>query len=216
MCLAAVAVSFSGTGHAAAGNVTDRVIDSAHVLTAALWAGGLVALTAASLASTERPDRTVWARFSRLALAAVILLVATGVLNAVLRLQSVTDLWQTGYGRVLAVQVILVVAAVTGGALSRRTLRLGTEPTSTVPVEAVATVAVLAITAALGTMAPPPKSPSASSGSPASQAPEIVTMSLGSGRSARLNIDPVGTTGSTFHLELRGSSGVPATARAPS
>ena len=213
VCLAAVAVSFSGTGHAATGGIVDRVVDTVHVAAAGLWVGGLVVLAAASVSPADRPDRAAWARFSRLALGAVVLLIATGVLNSVLRLSSVDDLWQTGYGRVLAAKVLLVIAAVAGGALSRRALRRGVDPTRTVPLEAVATVAVVAITAVLGTMAPPPVLATTSGGTPTSEATEVVTIDLGSGRSANLHIDPATTAGSTLHLELRGSSGVPATAR---
>jgi copper transport protein len=213
VCLAAVAVSFSGTGHAAAGGIGERVVDTVHVAAAGVWVGGLVVLAAASVPPALGPDALAWARFSRLALRAVVLLVATGVLNSVLRLSSVDDLWQTGYGRVLATKILLVMAALAGGALSRRALRRGADPTRTVPLEAVATVAVVAITAVLGTMAPPPALATTSGGTPTSEASEVVSIDLGSGRSAHVHIDPATTAGSTLHLELRGSSGVPATAR---
>jgi copper transport protein len=62
-------------------------------------------------------------------------------------------------------------------------------------------------------MAPPPALATTSGGTPTSEASEVVSIDLGSGRSAHVHIDPATTAGSTLHLELRGSSGVPATAR---
>ena len=63
--------------------------------------------------SPGRIARASWARsstrFSRLALAAVAVLVATGILNSVLDLASVSDLWRTTYGRVLSTKITLLV-----------------------------------------------------------------------------------------------------------
>ena len=60
-------------------------------------------------------------RFSPFALAAVILLVATGAVQTIVHLESVSNLWDAGCGRALAVKiraVVLVLVAI--GAAQRR------------------------------------------------------------------------------------------------
>jgi copper transport protein len=95
-----------------------------HLLAVAVWVGGLAALVilgASAWSAVPREDRNglvrqLVPRFSRLALAAVAVLVATGVLNAVLDLAALSDLWRTPYGRVLSVKIALLVVALAFGA----------------------------------------------------------------------------------------------------
>jgi copper transport protein len=90
-----------------------------HLLAVGVWVGGLGALVVLggpgwrSLAPDERlPVLTeLVARFSRVAVVAAAVVVASGVLNAVLDLAEVTDLWRTGYGRVVLAKVVLVLVA---------------------------------------------------------------------------------------------------------
>ncbi|MCA1846233.1 MAG: copper resistance protein CopC/CopD, partial [Actinobacteria bacterium] len=95
-----------------------------HLLAVSIWVGGLAALVvlgASAWSSVLREDRNglvrqVVTRFSRLALGAVGVLVASGVLNAVLDLAALSDLWRTTYGRVLSAKIALLVVALAFGA----------------------------------------------------------------------------------------------------
>jgi copper transport protein len=95
-----------------------------HLLAVSTWVGGLAALAVlgASAWSAVPPEsrngllRQVVPRFSRLALAAVAVLVATGTVNAFLDLASVSDLWDTTYGRVLSTKIVLLAVALAFGA----------------------------------------------------------------------------------------------------
>ena len=95
-----------------------------HLLAVSIWVGGLlalVALGASAWSAVPREDRNglvrhVVQRFSRLALGAVGVLVATGTLNAVLDLAAVSDLWRTPYGKVLSAKIVLLAVALAFGA----------------------------------------------------------------------------------------------------
>lgn len=107
-----------------AGHALDRgrswievVADLLHVGAASLWLGGLVAL---ALALKARADRAgVLRRFSNLALVSVLVLAATGVVRALSELDSVSQLWSTGYGRVLLVKTGLLTGLVAIGWVNR-------------------------------------------------------------------------------------------------
>jgi putative copper export protein len=56
--------------------------------------------------------REVLDRFGRIALPAFVVVVTAGAANALIELGSVSQLWQTAYGRVLIVKIALVSAIV--------------------------------------------------------------------------------------------------------
>jgi copper transport protein len=95
-----------------------------HLLAVSIWVGGLAALVvlgASAWSAVPREDRNglvrqVVPRFSRLALGAVAVLVATGTVNAVLDLAALSDLWRTPYGRVLSAKIALLAVALALGA----------------------------------------------------------------------------------------------------
>ena len=95
-----------------------------HLLAVSTWVGGLAALVvlgASAWSAVAREDRNalvraVVTRFSRLALVAVAVLVATGTLNSFLDLAAVSDLWDTTYGRVLSTKIVLLAVALAFGA----------------------------------------------------------------------------------------------------
>ena len=88
-----------------------------HVLSAGIWAGGVLAL------ATLRPPegwrsleaKTLLARFGRIAFLAFALTALTGVLRATEQLHDVSDLWSTTYGVVLSLKTVgvLVMLALT-------------------------------------------------------------------------------------------------------
>jgi copper transport protein len=123
---AGLALAVANMGHARTeGNPTLGVPSAAiHLLAVAVWVGGLAALVvlgASAWSAVPRPDRNplvrrLVTRFSRLALAAVAVLVVTGTLNSLLDLAAVSDLWRTTYGRVLSTKIVLLGVALVFGA----------------------------------------------------------------------------------------------------
>jgi copper transport protein len=180
VALVAAAVTFSGTGHAAAsGEWTDRLVDLVHVLAAATWVGGLLTLVVLSFATGIRPGVRAFQRFSRLAMASVLVIVATGTLNALLRLDAWSQLWDTGYGRLLSVKLILVAAVLATANFSRVAVGRAEAPWRPVRVEAVGTVAILAVTSVLTLTAPPPSGQAVESSTGHGHGPvDTVTVSM--------------------------------------
>jgi len=83
---------------------------AAHALAAALWCGALAALV------LTVDHRGQWARvlprFSQLSLACVIALLVGGVLAALVTLGTPSQLYTTGYGRLLSAKVVVTVLLV--------------------------------------------------------------------------------------------------------
>ncbi|MDR7276481.1 cytochrome c oxidase assembly protein [Catenuloplanes atrovinosus] len=106
------------TGHAAgAGNHQLAVTSLAmHVLGAALWAGGLIALL------TVRRNRALpaaLARYSHLALICFVAVAVSGVINGAVRLGG--D-WRTAYGALLAAKLVALLGLGAIGAAHRRAM----------------------------------------------------------------------------------------------
>jgi putative copper resistance protein D len=102
------------TGHSAAGGAHDIATSSLlyHLVAAALWVGGLVALLA-HLAPRGEHAGLACTRFSRLALVCWIVMAASGVINALVRVSP--DQLATTYGLlVLGKMAALVVLGVIG------------------------------------------------------------------------------------------------------
>jgi copper transport protein len=92
----------------------ELVVDILHIVAAAAWFGGL-----AQLAFVLRHDPDSGRRFSVLAVGAVVGLAATGVARALSELDSVSQVWSTGYGRLLIVKTGLLAALVSLGWINR-------------------------------------------------------------------------------------------------
>jgi copper transport protein len=145
----------SATGHAVAGPQTEALSmpgDVAHVVAAAIWIGGVAALVLvapvvlrpAEAAARRAALGAMARRFAPLALGAVALLAATGLVRAVGELGAVSQLWTTGYGRALIVKTALFVLAVGLAALNRARLGGGAlRPELGILVVLVGVVAVL-------------------------------------------------------------------------
>lgn len=107
------------TGHAAGAGNHQLAVSSlvVHVVSAALWAGGIVAML------LVRPRRLLIdaaSAFSRLALVCYILVAVSGVANAAVRLGGFSTLFGSGYG-VLVVGKLAAIAGLGGfGLLHRR------------------------------------------------------------------------------------------------
>ena len=111
-------------GHAAAVQPSAGAIfaDAIHVLSAAMWAGGILAL-----ATLRPPDgwrgleaRALLDRFGGVALIAFAVTALTGVLRASDELHDVNGLWTTPYGEVLALKTVGVAAMLAFSVLAWR------------------------------------------------------------------------------------------------
>ena len=176
--LAALALAaLAAGGHSAAVEPSAAVAiaaDVGHLLAAGVWAGALPALVVLLRAASRdagadaRPYAVVAARrFSRAALALVLVLLTSGVVIAAAQVGSVGALLGTRYGRLLMVKLALVLVALTAATLARRRVlpALGGDAATigrpsmrrlgrTVLVEAVCALAILAVVTLLG-VAPP-------------------------------------------------------------
>lgn len=213
-------VTVTAGGHAVTGRApaTGFATTVLHLGAMAIWCGGLVMLVAVA------PRAQVWtaaARFSTIALGAVVTLAATGTVNAIRQgaLGGLTDTW---YGRWLLIKIGLVIGLVAIATRSRSTVRSVLRPAvaspavvtgsvgaaaappdppprvlrTTVVVELVGIVAVLAATAGLVNSPPPRAEASSASSAPASVA---VTQD---GVSAQFVVDPPVTGGTTMHVTI--------------
>ncbi|WP_433279676.1 cytochrome c oxidase assembly protein [Pseudonocardia xinjiangensis] len=153
------------TGHSAGGGAHDLASDSLvlHVLAASLWVGGLVAVI--GVATMRGPDRsaalaTAVPRFSRLALVCWLVLAATGVVNALVRIPF-SALVGSGYGALVFAKAAALILLGALGAAHRRSsvgpasrgetralLRLG-------GVEVLLMLGTIGLAVALGRSAPP-------------------------------------------------------------
>jgi copper transport protein len=137
----ALALTWAVAEHAAAGIQVPLAMTSAvlHLLAMAVWLGGLAALFTALYRAPDQLPAAAVTRFSRLALAAVAVLVVTGAYQSWRGLGSLGALTSTPYGRLLTVKLVAVVLLLTAAAFSRRwTARLAvpaevTPPDVTVP-----------------------------------------------------------------------------------
>ena len=126
-CLALVLVwSYPLSGHQATepnASLVGQVADWVHLVTAMLWAGGV--LTLAVVVWPLAPDmrRTAFLRFSRIAIVLVAVLVIAGTVVAIERLPHLADLWQTSYGTTLMVKVALVLVALAWGGIHHAFVR---------------------------------------------------------------------------------------------
>lgn len=134
-------------------------IDWVHVLAAGAWGGGLIVLAAtapavvrATTAEARGPLlRGVVRRFTRIALIALAALVATGVVAALILTGSITELWQSSWGRILIAKVVVVIAAVATAGVVRRAAGSFARA---VQIEALLIVVAIALTGTLTGLAP--------------------------------------------------------------
>jgi copper transport protein len=162
-------------------------LDWLHLATGGLWVGGLLGLTLVA-AATHSGRRVacmvvVVPRFSRVALFSVLGLIASGTVASLIRLPTLSSLWQTGYGQALLVKIGLLLVALMIAAVNllRTTPRLEAserkpglgEPTTRILRRLVGGEVFLVVGAVfaagvMSSLAPPPQS-LADVGSPAAK-----------------------------------------------
>jgi copper transport protein len=111
------------SGHASVSGPISIVADSAHVLAAGVWTGGLAFVVIGLVLS--RGDRwelaaTSVPRFSTLAVGSVAILIVAGTLNGYLQVRAWRGLWDTEYGILLLVKIGLVLPLLALGAYNNR------------------------------------------------------------------------------------------------
>jgi copper transport protein len=121
-----LALTLTEASHATTGRWTALAVpaDALHVLGASIWLGGLVVLLAVVLAApaTDQSATTV-RRFSPVAFAAVVVIIATGVLQSVRQVGSFGALTGTTYGRLLLAKIVAVGVLVAIASASRRVVQ---------------------------------------------------------------------------------------------
>ena len=123
-CAAAIALVPGLTGHAAQTSPRSLALalDWVHLAAGSIWLGGLAGLLvlwgAARRGRRMRALATVVPRFSRVALGSVLALVATGTAQTVEHLPTLGALWETSYGRSIAVKIGLLCGALVLGAVN--------------------------------------------------------------------------------------------------
>jgi putative copper resistance protein D len=162
---AVAATSLAWVGHArAAGHVTSLLV-GVHVLAVAFWLGGLGPLAIQARRREPLELGAVAARFGRIAVGLVGLLLAAGTAVLCILLASVSELWTSTYGRLACLKIALVACLLAlaawnklrlvpriaaGDRLAVRSLR------RSISAEMFVAGLVLLVTAALTTLAGPP------------------------------------------------------------
>ncbi|TCP85263.1 copper transport protein [Rhizobium sp. PP-CC-2G-626] len=91
-----------------------------HMLAAMAWIGGLLPLLAALGGSSRpSPDRAALLLFSRLIPFVLAVLVGSGLLLAVVQVQTLSNLWATAYGQVLLAKLAIVALLIFLAAANR-------------------------------------------------------------------------------------------------
>jgi copper transport protein len=137
--------------------VLSVIADLAHLASAAVWLGGLIAVVYAVPRATEEDAtrRAAVARFSNAALVSVVVLGVSGIARALTELSSVSQLWSTSYGRALLVKTAIFVPLLGVGALNRTVLiRVFRRVRRSARVEVVAIVGIVVAVAILTELAP--------------------------------------------------------------
>jgi copper transport protein len=186
-----------------------------HVAAMSVWLGGLVSLLAVLPAATralEPAERTrllaaTLQRFSPIALGSVVVLLATGTVQALLQISAWSQLLHTAYGRAVLVKVGLLAILIALGAINRRRtvpgLRRraeeGTSPGAlgvvlrrTLRAEVALVAVVLAVTGALAGYSP---------AKDVATGPVQVTAALGPAQLS-LDVDPARVGADVVHIYL--------------
>jgi copper transport protein len=146
-----------------------ELADWVHLLAACVWVGGVATLALVIWPAAPELRRRAFVGFSRLAVAVVGVLVLAGAYLAIVRLPELSDLWETGYGNVLLLKLVIVGLALTWGGVHhffvRPRLEAGTQSRvlGSLLGESTVALAVLLAAAVLTNAAPPAEQPAPAS-----------------------------------------------------
>ena len=153
--LAAILVAFSGHAATVQPAAGAELADAVHVLSAGMWAGGILALAALRPPAGWRSAEAgaLLQRFGRVAVIAFGVTALTGVLGATEHLGGLNDLWGTTYGLVLSLKSAGVLVMLAASLAWRRGWPVERQ-------EAAVALLVIGATAVLATLPLPAASPS--------------------------------------------------------
>ena len=120
---AGLALTPSYSGHASTLGGLGLASDILHLVTAALWTGGLAFLVLAlRLAEDDRWPLATRAvpRFSAMAVVSVAVLIVAGLVSAYLEVRTWRGLWETEYGLLLLAKIVLALPLLALGAYNNR------------------------------------------------------------------------------------------------
>ena len=163
--IALVAATFSAlTAHAAgiSGHALATTSGFFHVLGMSIWLAGLIALYRHLSAPKVILRKIAVLRFGKIAGIAFVTVVLSGVANSLTRINQISQIWTSEYGRLIMMKSILTIAAVLIAQMIRK--RLISESTVAVKIlglEISLLIAVLAIASAAANSAFPKASESA-------------------------------------------------------
>lgn len=169
------------SSHAAASGavVLEVALQWAHIAAVGVWIGGLLALLVALRALRDGERARSAKRFSLVATAGIGIVALTGTLRAISSLNAWSQLWDTGYGRLVVAKIGLILGLACLGAVNHfrnvpgmpRRLRALRRVSGG---ELVVAITAVAVAGALVNLAPPSQLVSAAPSAPA-QAPLVVT-----------------------------------------
>ena len=157
-------VPLAVTGHSSSGGAHDIATNSLliHVVAAALWAGGLLALLGHALRGGRHTDIAA-RRFSSMALGCFAAMAVSGIVNAAVRIQP-SSIWESAYGLLIVGKVAALAGLGVLGWRQRRSsiVALQRDPTSRRPLvrlaltEATLFAVAVGVAVGLGRTPPPP------------------------------------------------------------
>ncbi|MGW4465208.1 cytochrome c oxidase assembly protein [Micromonospora sp. NPDC004704] len=155
------------TGHAAAASNHKLAVSGLllHVVPVAVWAGGLLALALTGRARTDQLAIAV-RRFSPLAAGCLVLVAASGLVSAYVRLPGLGALVDTRYGQLVLLKTLLLGALAAAGWWQRRAALPGLLDGDRSRFIRIATVEVLIFAAAMGTAVALSRTPAPVPGEP--------------------------------------------------
>jgi putative copper resistance protein D len=108
--IAATSFAWVGHAHALTPNFAAGSLLCLHLLCAAFWLGALPPLWVIASGGNEAQIAAAAARFGKLALRVVALLLAAGVSLLFMLIGSVAQLWSSDYGRLMSIKLLAVAA----------------------------------------------------------------------------------------------------------
>ena len=215
---AAIAAALPGVwGHAGTTDPVPLAVasDWLHVIGAACWVGGLALVVRESRRRQSAPPVEPVVRFSRIAGIAIWVVLASGVVTALLHVGELQQLAETSYGRLVVVKALLFAGIAALGWANRnrviprlrRAASDGDRESATVLLRRLGAVEMAVMLAALGVAGGLASSIPAEA--EAAARVEFVTAQLTEQASVNLTVDPARPGSNVMHLYILGEDGRP-------
>lgn len=203
---AGAALAHVSAGHSAAQSFAFGAIAGqwVHVVAASVWIGGLAALLIGTRGATTGERGAAFRRFSTVAGFAIVLVLGTGVFRSLMELDRVSNLWDSGYGRIVAVKsgLFLLIAVMGARNRYRHLPKVETDPRPirrTSRWEVVVALVAFGAAAALASFSPPAPKAEAS----AAQGLTASAQDFGTTVRVRLDVTPGVAGANRFVLQIR-------------